>query len=73
MQATENNVQAVQATLNTHQQELCGLRAEVTAMPANLGRSIQGAMKTFKDETASSFDDRFSRLEALLEKKMRTE
>eukprot|EP00438_Fugacium_kawagutii_P036700 Skav200932 [mRNA] locus=scaffold2433:372726:376943:+ [translate_table: standard] len=73
IQENENAMQAVQFTLGTHQQELYGLRQEMSALPDQIGRSISGAINNYKQETQSTFDGRFNQLEALLNKKLRTE
>jgi predicted nucleic acid-binding Zn-ribbon protein len=65
MQATENAVTAVQHTLNTHQNEIHAL-----------GSTFQSTMKTIKTDLSNEMNDSFnkqlSRLEALLEKKQRS-
>ena len=66
LKATEATMGAMQQTLNTHQHEI-----------HTLGSTFQNTMKTVKDDLASemndSFNKQFSRLEALLEKKQRTD
>lgn len=72
MQATENTAQAMQATLGTHQQELLSIRQEMSAIPEQVGKAIHGALKSHKDETTTTMEAQFSRLEALLEKRQKT-
>ena len=72
IQASEQSIQTIQYTLNTHQQELTGLRSEIQAVPEQVNRTMQQALATHSTEVSSDFDKRFARLEALLEKKQRT-
>ena len=64
LQNTENTMQAMQQTINTHQHEIHAL-----------GSTFQTTMKNVKDDLSSemtdSFNKQLSRLEALLEKKQR--
>jgi hypothetical protein len=66
LKATEANIGAMQQTLNTHQHEIHAL-----------GSTFQATMKNVKDDLSSemnqSFNNQMSRLEALLEKKQRTD
>eukprot|EP00438_Fugacium_kawagutii_P025315 Skav217868 [mRNA] locus=scaffold2487:71341:75261:+ [translate_table: standard] len=65
-QQQEHTMGVMQQTLNGHQQEL-----------QSLGHSFQSTMKSVKDDLANSFSDafnkQFTKLEALVEKKHRTE
>eukprot|EP00438_Fugacium_kawagutii_P035740 Skav229334 [mRNA] locus=scaffold2596:57032:62763:+ [translate_table: standard] len=65
-QQQENTMGAMQQTLNGHQHEL-----------QTLGTTFQSTMKNAKDELSSDmkdiFNKQFARLEALVEKKQRTE
>ena len=73
MQANETAIQTIQYTLSTHQQELTGLHSEIQQVPEQVGKSLQTALSAHKGEIGSDFDQRFARLEALLEKKQKTD
>eukprot|EP00438_Fugacium_kawagutii_P003078 Skav215305 [mRNA] locus=scaffold3276:18327:27629:- [translate_table: standard] len=73
MQANENTMEVVQTTLSTHQQEIFGMRQDLNAMPDQLGRALQSALRTHQSEQDATLNSRFTRLEALMEKKHRTE
>eukprot|EP00435_Cladocopium_sp_Y103_P074057 s627_g46.t1 len=66
LKATESTMGAMQQTLNTHQREIHAL-----------GSTFQTTMKNVKDDLSTemneSFNKQLSRLEALLEKKQRTD
>lgn len=66
LQQNDNTMNAMQQTLNSHQNEL-----------QTLGSTFQSTMRHVKDdltkEMGSKFDSQLARLEALLEKKQRTE
>ena len=73
MKSNETAIQTIQYTLSTHQQELTGLHSEIQQVPDQVGKSLQNALSAHKSEVDSDFDKRFARLEALLEKKQKTE
>eukprot|EP00438_Fugacium_kawagutii_P008487 Skav210939 [mRNA] locus=scaffold713:141408:145823:- [translate_table: standard] len=66
IQSNESSIQTIQYTLSTHQAELTGLHSEVQAVPDRVSRSIQSTL-------SEDFAKRFDQLEALMEKKLRTE
>eukprot|EP00438_Fugacium_kawagutii_P028106 Skav224951 [mRNA] locus=scaffold1186:17210:21625:- [translate_table: standard] len=66
IQNNENAIQTIQYTLNTHQAELSGLHHEVQAVPEKVSRTLQSSL-------SEDFAKRFDQLEALMEKKLRTE
>eukprot|EP00435_Cladocopium_sp_Y103_P052332 s1110_g16.t1 len=71
--ATENAIQTIQYTLNTHQQELQGLHHEIKAVSDNVGHSLQQTLATHQSEMSADFAARFDKLEAMFAKKQRSE
>lgn len=73
IQGNEHIVKTMQATLGTHQQEISGMRQELSAIPEQVGKAIHGALANHKNETNATMDAHFERLASLLAKKQKTE
>ena len=73
VKATDANIQTIQYTLNTHQQELVGLQHGLQAVPSQVSQTMTAALAQQKQETACEINERFDRLEALLNKRKHSE
>ena len=73
MQATDAAVQGLQYTLSTHQNELTSMQQDIKAVPNMVNQTMQSALNQHKADQTNEFNDRFDRLEALLNKRSRTE
>eukprot|EP00435_Cladocopium_sp_Y103_P038656 s434_g10.t1 len=71
--ATENAIQTIQYTLNTHQQELQGLHQEIKTVNDNVGHTLQKTLASHQSEMSADFAARFDKLEAMFAKKQRSE
>ena len=69
LQTTDANIQTIQYTLSTHQQELVGLQHGLQAVPSQVSQTMTAALAQQKQETACEINERFDRLEALLNKR----
>ena len=72
LQGAEAAIQTINYTLSTHQAELTGLQTEVKNVPDQIGSKLNAALAQHKDYISEDFDKRFSRLEALFEKRHKT-
>lgn len=63
---TDTAIQGIQYTLSTHQNELTGLHSELQQIPEKVGNKLHASLH-------EELDTRFDRLEAMMNKKFRTE
>ena len=72
LQGAEAAIQTINYTLSVHQAELIGLQAEVKSVSEQIGNKLNVALTQHKDHISNEFDQRFSRLEALFEKRRKS-